>query len=700
MARDGDIVYEIRGDDSQLESDLNQAQRKAEQNTKETGRKTEEVEEKTSRKLKDEKKEVAEYHKRQNKEIVESDKESGKQREENEKTVSGKIKDTIKDAVESNPIGKAASEATNGFNGAAAAVVGLGAAAVAASVKAVNVANDMNQAMNGYIASTGKSKEETERYQKVLEGIYTNNYGDSFEDIAQAMATVNQQLGDLSDEELQTITESAFALRDSMGYDVSESVRSVDALMKNFGITADEAFNLIVQGNQKGLDFSGEMLDSINEYSVQFSKVGLSAEDMFNIMQKGAETGAWNIDKIGDAVKELGIRVIDGSETTREGFETIGLNADEMSAKFAAGGESAKEAFQQTIDALAGMEDPLEQNAAGVALFGTMWEDLGPEVVTQLADISGEISATTDAMGELKEVKYDDLGSMMEGLGRTLEVLLIPLGEALIPLLKMLIDSILPILTELLGPLLELFTALLEPILSLISAALQPLMEIITMVITSAIQPLIDVLGFLMDVFGEAMSNISAAVSNSFGTVRDVFSGIIDFIRNVFTGNWRGAWEAVKNIFSTICTAIGNVFKAPINFIIGGINAFIRGLNRIKIPDWVPLVGGKGFHISEIPRLRVGMDYVPSDDFPALLHRGEAVLTAEENAKLKSLGGIVGVERELSVQNYQAPETRVVLGKGCIVVQADINGKMAARAMAPYMDVELGDLDGVRKRGG
>ena len=115
-------------------------------------------------------------------------------------------------------------------------------------------------------------------------------------------------------------------------------------MMDNFGVSGDEAMNLIAAGAQNGLDYSGELLDSISEYSVQFGKVGLDADDMFAIFQKGAETGAWNLDKIGDAVKEMSIRVIDGSDTTREGFETIGLDADEMAAKFGQGGEAAKEA--------------------------------------------------------------------------------------------------------------------------------------------------------------------------------------------------------------------------------------------------------------------------------------------------------------------------------------------------------------------
>ena len=64
----------------------------------------------------------------------------------------------------------------------------------------------------------------------------------------------------------------------------------------------------------------GELFDNVDEYSVQFQKLGLDAEDMFSIFANGAENGAFNLDKIGDAVKEFSIRAIDGSDTTKQGF--------------------------------------------------------------------------------------------------------------------------------------------------------------------------------------------------------------------------------------------------------------------------------------------------------------------------------------------------------------------------------------------
>lgn len=122
-----------------------------------------------------------------------------------------------------------------------------------------------------------------------------------------------------------------------------------------------------------------------------------------------------------------------------------------------------------------------------------------------------------------------------------------------------------------------------------------------------------------------------------------------------------GAWDNVKNIFSNIASGLGNIFKSPINFIIGAINGFIRGLNKIKIPDWVPGIGGKGFHINEIPKLKVGIDYVPEDNYPAILHKGERVLTKEENAEfMKNRVKKQDASQEEAIQNNDNSSTVIL----------------------------------------
>ena len=171
--------------------------------------------------------------------------------------------------------------------------LGLGAAATTAAVAiggmAVNTAQDIDKAVDSYIVATGSATESTEQYQNILENIYKGNYGEDFQDIADSMAQVKQQLGDIDDSELQGITEDALALRDAFGYEVNESVRAAKMLMDQFGISGEEAYNLIAQGAQQGLDKNGDLLDSINEYSVHFKQNGLDATDMFNAFKAGGD---------------------------------------------------------------------------------------------------------------------------------------------------------------------------------------------------------------------------------------------------------------------------------------------------------------------------------------------------------------------------------------------------------------------------
>ena len=558
--------------------------------------------------------------------------------------IGNSLKDSFSGAVEGAvPLVGKIGELTSGLSGAQVAAIGVGAAAAGVGVLAVSAADDMKGAMNGFLAETGKSLEETERYQKVLEDIYANNYGDSFTDIAGAMSQVTKQLGDMDDASLQNVTESAFALRDTFGYDIPESTRAAKAMMDNFGVSGEDAMSMIAAGAQNGLDYSGELLDSISEYSVQFDKMGLSADDMFNIFQKGAESGAFNLDKVGDAVKEMSIRVVDGSDTTKQGFELLGLNADEMAKKFAAGGDTAKEAFDQTLDALAAMDDPIAQNTAGVDLMGTMWEDLGPEAVSALADIEDGAYDAAGAMDQIKDVKYDDIGAQFEGLKRNIELLLVPIGEALIPLLSTLIESVIPVVTDLLGPLMQAFSDLITPIISLISSAIQPLIQIFGSLITSAIQPMTPALKGLLSIFQAVLDGMWKNTKTSIGWITGVLRDLIDFIKNIFYGDWKGAWNDIKDAVSKSISGLADTFKAPMNAIVDGWNKLSSSLGNVKIPDWVPSVGGKSIHLPKMSRLKIGMDYVPSDLFPAFLDEGEMVLTKENANFVRSFGGLEGM---------------------------------------------------------
>lgn len=313
-------------------------------------------------------------------------------------------------------------------------IFAIGAATLAGATYAVKLSDDFDKAFNTLITKTGASKEEFDSLNTSMENVYKNNFGESIEDVAQSMATVKINTN-LAGTELEKATERALLLRDTFEFEVNESTRTAKMLMDQFGVSSEEAYNLIVQGAQAGLDKNGDLLDTINEYSVHFKQLGIDSEEMFNMLVNGAKNGTFSVDKLGDAVKEFGIRVKDG--TAENAFKELGFDVDETTKKFGEGGESAKNALNDITQALFNMNDPVKQNLLGIELFGTMWEDLGAEGIKSLMDIQGEINKTSSALEDINNQKYDNIGSALEGLGRTIKVdIAEPLGEELKPVVE------------------------------------------------------------------------------------------------------------------------------------------------------------------------------------------------------------------------------------------------------------------------
>ena len=159
---------------------------------------------------------------------------------------------------------------------------------------------------------------------------------------------------------------------------------------------------------------------------------------------------------------------------------------------------------------------------------------------------------------------------------------------------------------EVLKPIIELFTSLISPIIDLVMTAITPLVEMLTGLITTVLKPIMPIIkavaNVLSSVLGTAFKDLAPIIDNIMG----IFGGLIDFISGVFTGNWEKAFGGLKDIVKNIFDALINIVKTPINWIIKGLNAFIGGLNKLKIPDWVPGVGGKGINIPTIPLLAKG----------------------------------------------------------------------------------------------
>lgn len=606
----------------------------------------------------------------------------------------------------------------------------MGTGAIAATKYLTDLGGEWQTATNQVAASTGAAGKELEGLRDVMEDVYAANFGESVADVGDAVATVSRNMADLDQNGLTAATEGALALRDAFEYDVAESTRAAEAIRKNFGSSAEEAFSLIAAGAQNGLDYSGELIDTINEYSSQFAKLGFDANGMFNILQAGADGTAWNLDKVGDAIKEFSIRAIDGSDTTVEAFTSLGYNAEELMATFAAGGEGANKAFYDVINTLMDVDDQVERDALGVALFGTQWEDLGVEAMEAMANASQAAYDTEGALEKINQVKYNDLDSALEGIRRQMEVSLLPAADAVyqsvmdnMPEITEAMEEVSPVIAEIAGdfadwaggaisqglpvlvdgikdfadwagkayekakPFLSFLwehkgtvlaiaagLRLLGPAIGAVTTAMNAFKTAKTFMallqssgkitqVTSAFKAfgsaLMGPLGIIIAVagaiallyknwdtvkawlvnFGNTVNQIWTNFSNMVGNaitaigqkfpmlgaylqgwwesiqaavenVKAIFQNIIDFISNVFSGNWSAAWQNIVNIFGNLFGMIVNLAKAPINGVISAINWVLSKINSISvtIPDWVPGVGGKtlGFNIPTIPQLAEG----------------------------------------------------------------------------------------------
>ncbi|MCM3567848.1 phage tail tape measure protein [Neobacillus mesonae] len=176
----------------------------------------------------------------------------------------------------------------------AAATAGAFAALGTGMVVAVKHTDEFNSAMKHIAASTGTSLKDMKEIKEISKNLYNENLGEDWNDLAEAISTAKSVTG-LSGKELQKATENALVYRDVWGEEVSQSIKATDTMMKNFGITSTQAFNLMAQGAQKGLNKSDELIDSANEYSPYFKTLGFSANQMFDIFSTGLKNGAFNL---------------------------------------------------------------------------------------------------------------------------------------------------------------------------------------------------------------------------------------------------------------------------------------------------------------------------------------------------------------------------------------------------------------------
>ncbi|MDB0414686.1 hypothetical protein C4S17_00025 [Clostridioides difficile] len=468
----------------------------------------------------------------------------------------------------------------------ALAIAGIGASLGAIGKQAIDFGDEYQKAMNGFESATGNAEAKAKGFGEALQQVYANNFGEDMGDISEVMSLISQKLDGIDASNIQEVTESAIMMRDTFDMDVGESLNAVNSMMRQFGISAKESYNLIAQGAQQGLNQNDDLGDQLAEYSTYYAQMGFSAEEMFNMMKNGAESGVYQIDYLNDALKEFNIRAKDGSNGTKEAFEALGFNADELTKKFANGGSSAKEAFVEVTTALNNLDDNVLKNQIGVQLFGTKFEDLEADAVTALTNIEGSISSSKDKLEEINKIKYNSFGEAITGIGRQMQVnLLLPIAEGLLPVLNDLANKFAKAFQNentknAIRSTAESIGALIGTVVKLISLALTPLINVITFLIQhgSLVAPLITGIGVAFA--GLKIAGIVRGIQKSFtdaqlavrlfvtgmaesGTTLTLYETIVGLVTKkislaqVATNLWKGALTALGGPIGLTIVAVG-----------------------------------------------------------------------------------------------------------------------------------------------
>lgn len=293
----------------------------------------------------------------------------------------------------------------------AGAIIGVGVAiagGLLAGIKkgmAVEARNDL------FSAQTGLDEATSAKFGRAAGEAYANAWGGSVqENLDAARTAVQQGLLDpaATQRDVQQVIEGLQAVGTVLEEDVGRAAVAAGNMVKTgMADSAEAAFDVLIRGQQAGVNGAEDLIDTFTEYPSVLAKLGLSAEDSLGLMSQALEAGARNSDVAADALKEFQIRATDGSKLSAEGFALLGMSAEEMTAKIAAGGEGAREGLQEVLDGLRAIEDPVARNAAGVALFGTKYEDMGDTLlamdlsgaVTQLEGVEGAAARAMETIG-------------------------------------------------------------------------------------------------------------------------------------------------------------------------------------------------------------------------------------------------------------------------------------------------------------
>ncbi|KAF3299324.1 peptidoglycan DD-metalloendopeptidase family protein [Carnobacterium sp. PL12RED10] len=281
--------------------------------------------------------------------------------------------------------------------------------------------------------SLGLTEAEAEKVYASIRKVYQDGWGESLEEVENTAEAVLTQLKNIDDpEQLQNAIKNAQLLADTFEMDTNEALRGVNALMETYGMTADEAFDYMVVGAQKGLDKTDELGDNLSEYAPLLKDAGYEADEMFAALTAGLDAGAYNLDKVNDLIKEFAIRV--GDNTIQDAIADMGGEWQSIYDTWEASGGTVDDLFRSLGNHLASIKDPQEKQNALTEIWGSIGEDAGAKVVEGIAGAEDAYENVAGAAEKATKSAEQTFGERSQKVFRKYTDTLLPVGEKVLDL--------------------------------------------------------------------------------------------------------------------------------------------------------------------------------------------------------------------------------------------------------------------------
>lgn len=437
-------------------------------------------------------------------------------------------------------------DASENLSGVADKIVEIGKA----SMDEFNETENATRKAVSYFGETGAAAEET---AGIIQDVYGKGVGDSMDTVADSVITVKKNFEDLSKADLTHLTEIGTTLEESYGIDLSETMRGVNSLMDQFGLTSAEALDYVVKGTQNGLDKTDELGDNLSEYAGKFAQAGYSAGEYFQLLNNGLDNGAYNLDKVNDAINEVTNRIADG--TIEKNLDSYSDQTKQFFEAWKNGNGTQKDVIDSIVNDISNATTQQDKLNLATTAFGTMAEDGSLKFITALTSVGDTYKDVTGAATDFYNQSTTP-AQMLEANLRTLHQALVPIGEALMTGL----NTVLPPITTAVKFLATIFGAMpdsmkafvailaglivamakIAPIITAISVAntalnisLGPVLLII-LAIAAAIAAVIAVVKH----WDEISAWLSDTWDNLADNAKETWDNIADF--------WSDTWNAVK----------------------------------------------------------------------------------------------------------------------------------------------------------